>query len=62
MVKFERSKVPRITAGHALTTHFHQKFDLPGSAALQLLNVALVMKIRVFVLADPRAKSRLFAA
>jgi hypothetical protein len=51
MVKLERSQVSGVAADHATTTQLQHQFELPDPASLQLLAVALMMVVRVSVLA-----------
>ena len=62
MVEFERREVPCVAADHATTAQFQHQLDLPDPASLQLLAVALVVVVRVPVLAVSRAEDPLFAA
>ena len=51
MVELERSQVSGVTADHAMTAQLQHQLELPDPASLQLLAVALVMVVRVSVLA-----------
>jgi hypothetical protein len=55
MAELERSQVASVTADYATSTKLHHQLELPAPASLQLLAVALVMVVRMPVLAVPRA-------
>jgi hypothetical protein len=61
-MEFERSKVSRVAADTAAAAHFQYQFELPDPASLQLPDMALMVVVRVSVLAAPRAEGALLPA
>jgi len=53
MMKFKRSKVSRVAADTAAAAQFEYRVELPDPASFQLPAIALMVVVRVPVLAAP---------
>jgi len=62
MVELHRSEIPRVATSHALAAHHADQSGFVASGSLELPGVALMVMIRVSILASARAERTLPSA